>query len=433
MVAGAEVFHQSVTVLDAHCRCAVRDVSGAAPLSAPTPVSGQVREASESVTVEMAVAGSELDLRMSSTFSNVSIEAIKFVPNIRSGSFCDIGPRRDMEDEHIRIDDLALHLGSVFSCPKPSAFYGVFDGHGGPDAAAYVRKHVMRLFFRDAGFPQDFQADDRFLQEVVSSMRRAFLLADDALADDCTVSSSTGTTALTALVLGRRVIIELVLSCLILQLPDVSCIVYVNTVLPLLIFPLLCGLGRLLVIANVGDCRAVLCRKGEAVDMSQDHRPIRPSERSRVEECGGYVDDGYVNGMLSVTRVLGDWDLKFPRGAPSPLIAEPELMQAVLTEEDEFLIIGCDGIWDVMSSQHAVSVVRRGLQRHDDPEKCARELVMEALRLNTFDNLTVIVVCFSAEHRDSIMSQELRQKLRCCSLSTEALCSLKSWLNDDGR
>lgn len=81
----------------------------------------------------------------------------------------------------------------------------MFDGHGGPDAAAYVRKHAVRLFFEDAEFPRTSQADDDdgFLEEVTNSVRKAFLLADDALADDCTVSSSSGTTALTALVLGR--------------------------------------------------------------------------------------------------------------------------------------------------------------------------------------------------------------------------------------
>ena len=56
-----------------------------------------------------------------------SIEStvLQFVPSIRSGSFADIGPRRYMEDEHIRIDDLSSHLGSLFTFPKPSAFYGV--------------------------------------------------------------------------------------------------------------------------------------------------------------------------------------------------------------------------------------------------------------------------------------------------------------------
>lgn len=181
-------------------------------------------------------------------------------------------------------------------------------------------------------------------------------------------------------------------------------------------------------VANAGDCRAVLCRKGQAIDMSQDHRPIYPSERRRVEELGGYIDDGYLNGVLSVTRALGDWDMKFPRGSSSPLVAEPEFRQVVLTEDDEFLIIGCDGIWDVMSSQHAVSLVRRGLRRHDDPEQCARDLVMEALRLNTFDNLTVIVVCFSPLDNGD-QSPARQRRLRCCSLSAEALCSLRSLLD----
>lgn len=195
---------------------------------------------------------------------------------------------------------------------------------------------------------------------------------------------------------------------------------------------------RHLLVANAGDCRAVLCRKGEAVDMSQDHRPIRTSERQRVEQSGGFIEDGYLNGVLSVTRALGDWDLKMPRGSPSPLIAEPEFNQAVLTEDDEFLIIGCDGIWDVMSSQYAVSVVRRGLRRHDDPERCARELVMEALRLNTFDNLTVIIVCFSDEYCSSVAASSddqqrpPPQRLRCCkSLSAEALCNLRNWLDSN--
>ncbi|KAK4372408.1 hypothetical protein RND71_007792 [Anisodus tanguticus] len=315
---------------------------------------------------------------------------LQFFPSIRSGSFADTGPRRFMEDEHIRIDDLSAHLGSLMRFPKPIAFYGVFDGHGGPEAAAYVRKNALRLFFRDTNFPQTSEVDDAFLEGVESSLRKGFLLADLALADECNVSSSSGTTALTALVLGR-----------------------------------------LLMVANVGDCRAVLCRNGEAIDMSQDHRPTYPSERRRVEELGGFIDDGYLNGILSVTRALGDWDMKLPRGSASPLIAEPEFRQIVLTEEDEFLIIGCDGIWDVMSSQQAVTLVRRGLRRHDDPEQCAKDLVMEALRLNTFDNLTVIIVCFTSPDHGEVSPMRQR-RLRSCSFSAEALYSLQSWLDNNG-
>ncbi|KAI7751534.1 hypothetical protein M8C21_013393 [Ambrosia artemisiifolia] len=280
-----------------------------------------------------------------------------------------------MEDEHIRIDDLSEYLSTL---PNPSAFYGVFDGHGGPEAAAYVKDNVKRLFLQN---PQiTLQAD-----EVEDYLKKAFRSADFALADDPSISTSSGTTVLTALLLGR-----------------------------------------LLVVANAGDCRAVLSRKGTAINLSQDHRPNHPSERKRVEELGGFVDDGYLNGVLSVSRALGDWDMKLPRGSASPLISEPEIQQIFLTEEDEFLIIGCDGIWDVMSSQQAVKIVSRGLRRHDDPEQCAKDLVREALRLNTYDNLTVIVVCFTA--KDHQRDATPRPK-RFCGLSKQALFSFKSLLN----
>lgn len=310
----------------------------------------------------------------------------KYLPSIRSGSHTDIGPRGANEDEHIRIDDLSAHLGTHHQWPLPSSFYAVFDGHGGCDAAAYIKNNAMRFFFEDFDLPQTSEIDEAFMEELESSYRRSFLQADQALADECSIDASCGTTAITALILGRH-----------------------------------------LLIANAGDCRAVLCRKGVAVQMSQDHRPSYLPERKRIEDLGGFIEYGYLNGELAVTRALGDWYMKLPDGSASPLTAEPELQHILLTEDDEFLIIGCDGIWDVISNQDAVSLVRRELRQHDDPEQCARELVNQALRRDTSDNLTAIVVCLTSPgSRDSVPSQ--RPRLRCCSLSEEARRKLRSLL-----
>ncbi|XP_059631991.1 probable protein phosphatase 2C 49 [Cornus florida] len=396
MLAEADIFCQpNMSLLDVQYLCVSEAVSlnmkeDCLEVSTPSrsPNFCNLR-ASESLPIEISRSGSVVNCSSSIKTTLIESSTTKFVPSIRSGSYVDIGPREKMEDEHIRIDDLSAHLGSIFRCPSASAFYAVFDGHGGPEAAAYVKNNAMRLFFEDAYLPQTSDIDDAFLEELENSHRRAFLLADQALAVEHSVATTCGTTALTALVLGRH-----------------------------------------LMIANAGDCRAVLCRKGVAVQMSQDHRPNSVAERKRVEDLGGYIKYGFLNGELAVTRALGDWHMKYPRGSSSPLIAEPDVQQVELTEDDEFLIIGCDGIWDVMSNEEAVSLVRRELRLHDDLQRCARELVNQALRLYTEDNLTAVVVCFTPpDRRDPLPPR--RQRLKCCSLSEAARNRLRSLLENN--
>ncbi|XP_045789482.1 probable protein phosphatase 2C 13 [Trifolium pratense] len=393
MVLETEIIYQQ-SMLDVKYHLRVSQENGVkvevSPASNVVPIFSHVRVSSESISTETSIFESTVSCSEMITDSILEDAVARFKPNVRSGSCADIGPRGSMDDEHIQIDDLAAHLGFVFNYPTPSAFYAVFDGHGGPDAAVFVKNNAMKLFFEDTTMLQTYDTDALLLKKLEASHRKAFLGADLALADEQSVSSSCGTTALTALILGRH-----------------------------------------LMVANAGDCRAVLCKRGVAVNMSQDHRPSYLPERKRVEELGGYIDDGYLNGYLSVTRALGDWDLKLPLGSASPLTAEPDVQVVTLTEEDEFLIIGCDGIWDVMSSQEAVSLVRRGLRRHDDPQQCARELVKEALRLHTTDNLTVIVICLSPVETIVESCPPQRRRFRACSLSEEARNKLRSLLESN--
>ncbi|PRQ19321.1 putative protein-serine/threonine phosphatase [Rosa chinensis] len=304
-----------------------------------------------------------------------SNENSNFLPVFRSGSCAERGPKQYMEDEHVCVDNLVEHLGGTSAFPSPGAFYGVFDGHGGTDAASFIRSNILRFIVEDSHFPT-------CLERAIKS---AYVKADHAFADASSLDISSGTTALTALVSGRT-----------------------------------------LIIANAGDCRAVMGKRGKAIEMSNDHKPNCASERLRIEKLGGVIYDGYLNGQLSVARALGDWHMKGPKGSACPLSAEPELKETCLTEEDEFLIMGCDGLWDVMSSQCAVTMARKELMIHNDPERCSRELVREALKRHTCDNLTVIVVCFSPDAPPRIEIPQSRVRR---SISAEGLNLLKGVLD----
>ncbi|KAE9609218.1 putative protein-serine/threonine phosphatase [Lupinus albus] len=301
-----------------------------------------------------------------------------FLPELRSGAYADIGFRSTMEDAYICVDNFMQNFGSKKHIDGPSAFYAVFDGHGGKNAADFACHHLLKFILEDETFPCD-------IERTVTS---AFLQTDNAFEKACSLDAAlaSGTTALAALVIGR-----------------------------------------LLVVANAGDCRAVLCHNGKAIEMSRDHKPACSKEKKRIEASGGYVYDGYLNGQLNVARALGDWHMEGMKGRDGgPLSAEPELMTIKLTAEDEFLIIGCDGIWDVFRSQNAVDFARRRLQLHNDPIMCSKDLVDEALKRKSGDNLSAVVVCFQQQPPPNLVAPRSRVHR---SFSAEGLRELQSFLD----
>jgi protein phosphatase PTC1 len=98
---------------------------------------------------------------------------------------------------------------------------------------------------------------------------------------------------------------------------------------------------RVLYSANAGDARGVLCRAGKAIRLTYDHKGSDKQEAKRITDAGGFVMSGRVNGVLAVTRALGDSSMKeFVVGAPYTTETE-------LCDEDEFLILACDGVRDL--------------------------------------------------------------------------------------
>ncbi|KAI3434509.1 hypothetical protein D9Q98_002583 [Chlorella vulgaris] len=123
--------------------------------------------------------------------------------------------------------------------------------------------------------------------------------------------------------------------------------------------------GNRVVVANTGDSRCVLSKRGQARALTLDHKPILFEEAKRIIKAGGFVRDNRINGALNVSRTIGDLDFK--RNAElsyreQMVVATPDIEEFTLEDGDEFLIVACDGIWDVLTNQEAVDFVRKRLK-----------------------------------------------------------------------
>ena len=127
--------------------------------------------------------------------------------------------------------------------------------------------------------------------------------------------------------------------------------------------------GNKVYVANAGDSRAVLSRQGKAIPLSFDHKPSHPTERKRIESAGGFVSNlggmSRVNGNLNLSRAIGDLKYKANKDLHAKhqiITAEPDIEEAEIQPGDEFLLLACDGIWDVLTNQEAIDFVRKGLE-----------------------------------------------------------------------
>ncbi|XP_063770972.1 protein phosphatase 1G [Pseudophryne corroboree] len=163
--------------------------------------------------------------------------------------------------------------------------------------------------------------------------------------------------------------------------------------------------GKQLIVANAGDSRCVVSEKGKAVDMSYDHKPEDELELARIKNAGGKVTmDGRVNGGLNLSRAIGDHFYKRNRNLPAEeqmISALPDIKVLTLNEEHDFMVIACDGIWNVMSSQEVVDFIQERIKQEPASlSSIVEELLDQCLAPDTSgdgtgcDNMTCIIIRF---------------------------------------
>ncbi|KAG6830170.1 hypothetical protein H0H92_001899 [Tricholoma furcatifolium] len=145
---------------------------------------------------------------------------------------------------------------------------------------------------------------------------------------------------------------------------------------------------RVLYTANAGDSRIVLSRGGIAERLTYDHKVSDPQEIKRVKDLRGVFWRGRVLGQLNITRGLGDHEAQQGYSIKKFVVSTPYTKRVELNDDDNFIILACDGVWDVLSDQEAVDHI----QHVEDPKIASKMLLDLAMEKETRDNVTVMVV-----------------------------------------
>jgi protein phosphatase 2C family protein 2/3 len=122
---------------------------------------------------------------------------------------------------------------------------------------------------------------------------------------------------------------------------------------------------------NVGDSRAIASVRGRVQQLSYDHKPNNELEAKRIIAAGGWVEYNRVNGNLALSRALGDFVFKKNenKAAEEQIVtAYPDVDIKELTSDHEFVLLACDGIWDVLSNEEVLEFVRTRIAQQIPPE-----------------------------------------------------------------
>jgi len=214
---------------------------------------------------------------------------------------------------------------------KDTAVFGVFDGHGGKEVALFVAKH----------FVEKLRNNENYI-----SKRFDLSLSENFLHMDSLLNTQEGQKELMRLKRDLPDAYEI-------RPEEIDCMAGCTAVVAFV-------RKNQLIVANAGDSRCVLAKGGRAIDMTTDHKPDLPLEKERIQRAGGTVEEGRVMGNLNLSRSIGDLEYKRNNGLPPQeqmITAFPELKSEQLSEDCDFMVLACDGVWDMMSSQQCVDFI----------------------------------------------------------------------------
>lgn len=270
------------------------------------------------------------NFRYSTCYPHFKVESeTKIIGSYEAAVSHSIGRRPTMEDQHLMT---ALNI-QIEDRVYPIQLFGIFDGHGGGSASLYVKNNLEAQLKKTL---EEFCARGLTEEAIWNALKFTFIRLNAEFPED-----DSGTTATVVMILDGK-----------------------------------------LWTANVGDSRTIL---DNGVQLSEDAKPMDPYYKRGIENRGGSVFNKRVNGYLAVARAVGDHWL----GSINP---RPKITVCPLTSipKETHLILACDGIYDVSSTQEMAAAVHS--HKEQSAEEIAKGIVYSAYMAYSMDNLSALVV-----------------------------------------
>ena len=227
------------------------------------------------------------------------------------------------------MEDITLAITN-YTNKKSRNLFAVFDGHGGTTTAEICKEHLPHLF-------------QKCLKDNPINIEQNFKTTFKKIDDKTTHCTSLGNTAT---------------------------VVFIE--------------NNFIYCANVGDSKCLLISADAYTQLSYDDKCNDANEMKRIQKEGGVVDeDERLNGVLAVSRAIGDHDLKH-----KGLISVPHFNKKILSAKDKFCVIASDGIWDEVSNDKAFDIAKEC----DNAKTYAKKLMETAIKNGSSDNISVIVI-----------------------------------------
>ncbi|KAJ6956190.1 hypothetical protein NC652_007325 [Populus alba x Populus x berolinensis] len=305
------------------------------------------------------------------------------------------GWRATMEDAHAAITDL----------DATTSFFGVYDGHGGKVVAKFCAKYLHRQVCKNEAYAAG---------DLETSVQKAFFRMDEMMRGQRgwreLAALGDKITRFTGMIEGLITKFTGMIEGLIwsprggddwafekgphsdfsgpMTSGSTACVAIIR--------------NNHLIVANAGDSRCVISTEGQAYDLSTDHKPDLEDEKERILKAGGSVQAGRVDGILNLSRAIGDMEFKQNKFLPVEkqiVTANPDINTFELCDDDDFLVLACDGIWDCMSSQELVDFIHEQLQSENKLSAVCERVFDRCLAPSKkdgkgCDNMTMIVVQF---------------------------------------